>query len=166
VRIEEPLASNERLPAPWMPQTITASTSTRSPARRSDTRRPGRSPHSTLAKRSPSLSPVATVIPIDDLRRSARAALFEGRDDVPVSIFVTQYERGQGPSLHLHPYPEVFVVQTGTAVFTAGDEELTVTAGHIVVVPARTPHGFKSAGEDTLHVVSVHPSATVQQTDL
>ncbi|MBW3653947.1 MAG: cupin domain-containing protein [Actinobacteria bacterium] len=109
---------------------------------------------------------MATVIPLEDLRRSATAALFEGRDDVPVSIFVTEYERGQGPSLHLHPYPEVFVVQTGTAVFTAGDEELVVEAGHVVVVPARTPHGFKGAGEDTLRVVSVHPSGTVEQTDL
>jgi quercetin dioxygenase-like cupin family protein len=109
---------------------------------------------------------MATVIPIEDLRRSPTAALFQGRDEAPVSIFVTQYERGQGPSLHLHPYPEVVVVQTGTATFTAGDEQLTVAAGHIVVVPAETPHGFKGAGDDTLRVVSVHPSPTVQQTDL
>lgn len=109
---------------------------------------------------------MATVTALQDLRRSATAALFEGRDDVDVSIFVTQYERGQGPSLHLHPYPEVFVVQTGTAAFTAGDEQLVVAGGHIVVVPARTPHGFKSAGDETLRVVSVHPSATVEQTNL
>ena len=109
---------------------------------------------------------MATVIPIDDLRRSPTAALFEGGDDVPVSIFVTAYQRGQGPALHVHPYPEVFVVQTGTAVFTAGEEELTVGAGNIVVVPAQTPHGFKGGGDDTLRVVSVHPSATVQQRDL
>ena len=109
---------------------------------------------------------MATVIPIEDLRRSATAALFEGRDDLAVSIFVTEYDRGQGPSLHLHPYPEVFVVQTGTAAFTVGDDELIVTGRHIVVVPARTPHGFAGAGDDTLRVVSVHPSGTVQQTNL
>jgi mannose-6-phosphate isomerase-like protein (cupin superfamily) len=109
---------------------------------------------------------MASVIPIEDLRRSATAALFEGRDDVPISIFVTEYERGQGPSLHLHPYPEVFVVQTGTAAFKAGEEELVVEAGHIVVVPARTPHGFECDGDDRLRVVSVHPSPTVEQTDL
>jgi quercetin dioxygenase-like cupin family protein len=109
---------------------------------------------------------MATVIPIADLRRSATAALFQGRDDVAISIFVTEYERGQGPVLHLHPYPEVFVVQTGTAAFTAGDDELIVTGGHIVIVPAQTPHGFKGAGGDTLRVVSVHPSGTVEQTNL
>jgi mannose-6-phosphate isomerase-like protein (cupin superfamily) len=110
---------------------------------------------------------MATVTPIDELRRSPTAALFEGRDQAPVSIFVTAYpDRGKGPDLHLHPYPEVFVVEAGTAVFTAGDEQLTVEAGHIVVVPAETPHGFKNAGDRTLRVVSVHPSPTVQQTNL
>ena len=106
------------------------------------------------------------VIPLEELRRSATAALFEGREDIPVSIFVTAYERGQGPSLHLHPYPEVFVVQAGTATFTVGDGEVVVAEGHVAVVPARTPHGFKCAGDETLRVVSVHPSSTVQQTDL
>ena len=109
---------------------------------------------------------MATVIPIKDLQRSATAALFEGRDVLAISIFVTEYERGQGPSLHLHPYPEVFVVQAGTAAFTVGDDELTVTGGHIVIAPAQTPHGFKGAGDDKLRVVSVHPSGTVQQTNL
>ena len=109
---------------------------------------------------------MASVTPIEDLRLSHRAALFEGGEQAPVSIFVTEYSRGEGPDLHLHPYPEVFVVETGTAQFTAGDEQLTVPAGNIVVVPAQTPHGFKGAGEDKLRVVSVHPSPSVQQTDL
>ena len=41
-----------------------------------------------------------------------------------------------------------------------------MAAGHIVVVPAETPHGFKGAGDDTLRVVSVHPNPRVEQTDL
>jgi len=109
---------------------------------------------------------MASVTAIEDVRRSPTTALFQGRDEAPVSIFVTVYQRGQGPSLHLHPYPEVFVVEAGTAVFTAGDEQLRVTEGHIVVVPAQTPHGYKNPGDDTLRVVSVHASPTVQQTEL
>ena len=109
---------------------------------------------------------MAKVISIDDLRVSPTAALFQGEGDPPVSIFVTRYSRGQGPQLHLHPYPEVFVVEAGTAEFTAGDETLTVAAGNIVVVPEQTPHRFEGAGDDELRVVSVHPSGTVQQTDL
>jgi quercetin dioxygenase-like cupin family protein len=107
-----------------------------------------------------------TVIPIEGLRRSPTAALFEGRDQIDVSIFVTEYQRDQGPDLHVHPYPEVFVVEQGTGRFTAGDEQVEVAGGNIVIVPAETPHGFKCAGDDTLRVVSVHPSPTVQQTNL
>jgi mannose-6-phosphate isomerase-like protein (cupin superfamily) len=109
---------------------------------------------------------MASITAIEDVRLSERAALYQGRDDAPVSIFITQYDRGEGPDLHLHPYPEVFVVEEGTAVFTAGDEQLTVAAGHIVVVPEQTPHGYKNPADEKLRVVSVHPSPTVQQTDL
>ena len=109
---------------------------------------------------------MASVTPIDSIRRSPTAALFEGRDEIPVSMFITRYERGQGPDLHYHPYAEAFVVETGTATFTVGDDEVFVEAGNVVVVPPETVHGFKCAGDDTLRVVSVHPSPTVQQTDL
>jgi mannose-6-phosphate isomerase-like protein (cupin superfamily) len=113
-----------------------------------------------------SLRAMATVIPIEDLRLSPRAARFEGGEETPISTFVTRYARGEGPNLHLHPYPETFVVQTGSARFTAGDEQLTVAAGHIVIVPADTPHGFKNPAEETLNVLSVHASPRVIQTDL
>jgi quercetin dioxygenase-like cupin family protein len=110
---------------------------------------------------------MARVIPFDEIRLSHRAALYEGgADGVDASTFITQYERGEGPDLHLHPYPEVFVVHAGTAEFTAGDERLTVAAGNVVVVPPETPHGFKGAGDDTLRVVSIHPSPKVEQTNL
>lgn len=108
----------------------------------------------------------ARVISLRDLRYSATASLFEGGDDVPVSVFVTKYQAEQGPQLHVHPYPEVFVVETGTAAFTVGEDELTVGAGNVVVVEGHTPHGFKSAGEETLRVVSVHPNPKVEQTNI
>lgn len=109
---------------------------------------------------------MAKVIPFDEVRRSETTVLFQGGDDTPVSMFVMAYPRGRGPDLHLHPYPETFVVQEGTATFTAGDEQLTVNGGHVVVVPANTPHGFKNHSDEILRVVSVHPSPQVIQTDL
>jgi mannose-6-phosphate isomerase-like protein (cupin superfamily) len=60
----------------------------------------------------------------------------------------------------------VFVVASGTAVFTVGDDEFTVETDHVVVVPADMPHGFRGAGDDTLRVVSSHPSGRVEQTFL
>jgi len=107
-----------------------------------------------------------TVIPLEEIRYSPTSFLFEGGDELGVSVFVTEYDHGQGPDLHYHPYKEVFVVQTGTARFTVGDEQLEVTGGHIVVAPEETPHGFKNAGEDKLRVLSVHPSPELVQTNV
>jgi quercetin dioxygenase-like cupin family protein len=108
------------------------------------------------------------VIPLESLRRGATACLFEGGDRAPVSMFVTEYpQRGQGPDLHVHPYPEVFLVQSGVGEFTAGEEKTRVAAGNFVIVPADTPHGFKNAEDgSTLRVVSVHPNPHVIQEDL
>lgn len=80
--------------------------------------RPGCSGGRSIGPRFMSIAPWRRSSPVDDLRRSPTAALFEGGDDVDVAIFVTRYERGQGPDLHVHPYAEVFVVRAGTAVFT------------------------------------------------
>ena len=109
---------------------------------------------------------LATVIPLAELRRSATAALFEGGGSDRGLDLRHQVRAGQGPDLHLHPYPEAFVVETGTATFTVGEGEQTVGAGHVVVVPAETVHGFKCADDDTLRVVSVHPAPKTEQTDV
>jgi quercetin dioxygenase-like cupin family protein len=90
------------------------------------------------------------------------AALFPGGHDAPISIFVIEFPRAD---LHVHPYPVVLLVETGTASFTGGEKRFTVTGEHVVVVPAQTPDSFKGASDDTLRVVSVQPSPTVIQTD-
>ena len=109
---------------------------------------------------------MARVIPIEDVRYTPAVALFEGHDDTPVSVYVTEFERGEGTPLHLHPYPEVFLVERNTALFTVGEEELTVTEGHFVVVPANTPHRYIGASDNPVRVVSVHASGQVEQTNL
>ncbi len=106
------------------------------------------------------------VISLEDLRRSPTASLFEGGDEIGVSVFVTAYGRGQGPQLHRHPYPEVFVVQTGEAAFSIGGERVVVPAGHLAIVPADTAHNFRNERDDTLRVTSVHPRGRIGQTDL
>ena len=109
---------------------------------------------------------VPTVVPLDQLRSASGTALFEGGDEVPLSVFVVAHERGQGPEPHFHPYPELFVVEAGTGTFTVDGEETTVTAGHIVVVPGGAVHQFKGAGDDTLRLVAIHPSPSVVQTNV
>ena len=100
--------------------------------------------------------------PLDDFRRNDVAWRFEG-GDVQLSFFVTRFEPGDGPSLHVHPYAEVFLVQEGEATFTMGEREEVVRAASVVVVPGGTPHRFVTSGAGPSLVVSIHPSGEVVQ---
>src|SRR3712207_393761 len=109
---------------------------------------------------------MARVIPVEEVRYTPAVAVFEGHDEAPISFYVTEFERGEGTPLHVHPYPELFLVERNTARFTAGEEELIVEAGHFVLVPANTPHRYVGASDEAVRVVSVQPSGTVVQTNL
>ena len=65
---------------------------------------------------------------------------------------------GSGPRMHRCPYEEVFLVQEGTATFTAGEETLEVTGGQVVVVQAGVPHKFVNSGAGRLRQIDIHAS--------
>jgi len=112
---------------------------------------------------------MALVIPLDELRSSPTASLFEGSrhaEGVEISCFVVDTTPGRGPLLHTHPYPEVFVVLEGEATFTVGDEEVVVTGGNVAIAPGETPHKFINSGDGPLKMVNIHQSGEVVQTDL
>jgi mannose-6-phosphate isomerase-like protein (cupin superfamily) len=67
---------------------------------------------------------------------------------------------GFGPRLHQHPYTETFIIRSGRARFTVGDEELDGEAGQIIVVPALTPHKFANLGPDRFQSTNIHASDT------
>ena len=101
----------------------------------------------------------ARVVDLGDPERGDDPGEFQGRHlDANVSIIVVDAPPGGGPKLHRHPYEEVFVVQEGTATFTAGDEKIEVTSGQVVVVPAGVPHKFVNSGSGRLRQVDVHAS--------
>jgi mannose-6-phosphate isomerase-like protein (cupin superfamily) len=75
-----------------------------------------------------------------------------------VSVIVVDAPPGGGPRLHKHPYEEVFVIQDGTATFTAGDETIKANGGQVVVVPGGVPHKFVNTGEGRLRQVDIHAS--------
>lgn len=82
---------------------------------------------------------------------------------VAISFFIVQTAPGRGPSLHVHPYQEVFVLQEGQATFTIGDSTIEVSDGHVVVAPANVPHKFKNSGAEPLQMITIHPSTEIIQ---
>jgi quercetin dioxygenase-like cupin family protein len=103
---------------------------------------------------------------LEDSRISDTLARFEGADEIPLSVFVTEFPRGDGPPLHIHPYAEIFLIESGSVAFTVEGEVTEVAAGNLVIVPADTRHKFEGLDDEVNRVVSVHPSAKVVQEDL
>ena len=83
-----------------------------------------------------------------------------------VSFFLVNSLPGMGPDLHKHPYPETWIVRSGTARITADDEEIDVGPGDIAVVGAETPHKFKNTGTGRLDIICIHASPRMIQEDL
>ena len=93
---------------------------------------------------------------------------FEGQDigtGVTVLFFVTD-EIGVGPRWHVHPYDEIFIVRTGRALFTIGDEKIEANAGDILLGPASIPHKYHNLGPGNLETTDIHLSERWIQTDL
>jgi quercetin dioxygenase-like cupin family protein len=100
------------------------------------------------------------VIRNDELPHSDNSFAFQGadHDGVGVSFFLVNAAPGRGPSLHTHDYPEVFIMLEGQATFRGLDEQVEVSAGDVVVVPAGEPHGFNASGDGSRQVnIHVNP---------
>ena len=103
-------------------------------------------------------------LPFTDLPGSERARRFEGKDHgAKVSFFISTHAPGEGPRLHRHPYEETFILLSGTATFTVGDETMTPAPGHVLIVPANAPHKFVNAGDTRLQQVSIHSAPEMVQ---
>jgi quercetin dioxygenase-like cupin family protein len=100
------------------------------------------------------------VIGLDELPATATARELVGADHggAGVCLIFLDAPPGHGPSLHRHPYEEIFVVQEGEATFTADGEERVVRAGEIVIVPAGVAHGFVNSGDGPLRQLDIHVS--------
>jgi quercetin dioxygenase-like cupin family protein len=101
---------------------------------------------------------VTRIIAREELPHSGSAHRFEGyrHGGVNVSFFLSDTPPGGGPSLHTHPYDEVFVVQEGDLIFTVGGNTVEATGGHIVVAPAGVPHRFVNPGPGRAWHIDVH----------
>jgi mannose-6-phosphate isomerase-like protein (cupin superfamily) len=65
---------------------------------------------------------------------------------------------GDGPSLHRHPYEEVFIIQEGRCTFHVDGNEFDAVAGDIVIAPAGAAHRFVNTGDGPLRQVDIHVS--------
>src|SRR5436305_6811324 len=98
----------------------------------------------------------------------ALRGLLEGKG-VQTNITLLRYVTdvvGEGPTLHVHPYDEIFMITEGRARFTVGDRTIDAEAGDVVLGPANIPHGYQNLGPGRLHLLDIQLSPEWLQFDL
>lgn len=85
--------------------------------------------------------------------------------DATVLFFATA-KVGDGPRWHVHPYDELFIIRTGRALFTIGDEKIEAEAGDVLLGPANRPHKYSNLGPGLLESIDIHLSDRWIQEDL
>jgi mannose-6-phosphate isomerase-like protein (cupin superfamily) len=83
--------------------------------------------------------------------------------DVAISMFLVEAQLGRGAPLHIHEYDEIVLVQEGMSRFVIGELIREALPGDILVVKARTPHGFVNAGSGILKQLDIHVSPRFRQ---
>ncbi|MBB3210346.1 mannose-6-phosphate isomerase-like protein (cupin superfamily) [Rhodopirellula rubra] len=81
-------------------------------------------------------------------------------------LFYATEEIGEGPRWHVHPYDEVFIVRTGRALFTIGDQKIEADTGDVLMGPANIPHKYHNLGPGKLETTDIHVSDRWIQTNL
>ena len=94
------------------------------------------------------------------LNSGAHFGLLEGKS-LHTNITLIRYFTdvvGEGPTLHVHPYDEIFTITEGRARFTVGDKTIDAEAGDVVLGPANIPHGYQNLGPGRLDSLDIHLS--------
>ena len=101
-----------------------------------------------------------TILNRADLPHDNSTFDFEGQryDNTDVSFIWVNMPPGESVRLHKHAYKEIFIILEGAATYTIDSTTLTVEAGHIVIVPADTPHKFVNSGGTRLKQIDIHVS--------
>ena len=92
------------------------------------------------------------------------AAIFTGAEHggMPLSMFLLDAPPGSGPQPHRHPYPEVFVIHAGSAVFRLGEDDVHAGTGDIVIAPTGVVHSFTATGQSDLRLTAIHPATRIE----
>jgi mannose-6-phosphate isomerase-like protein (cupin superfamily) len=89
----------------------------------------------------------------------AREFVGDDHGGLGITFLVVDAPPGRGPSLHRHPYAEIFIVQEGEVTMTDGQSERVIRAGDVAVVGPGEPHAFTNTGDGPLRQIDIHLSS-------
>ncbi|MEY9965514.1 mannose-6-phosphate isomerase-like protein (cupin superfamily) [Streptacidiphilus sp. MAP12-16] len=100
------------------------------------------------------------VFRMDDLdaeRAANKGAYLRFLNERTMSVGLYALDQGASDPQNPHKQDEVYVVVSGRAYLTVGDETTTVGRGSVVYVPAGMPHRFHHISEDLRVLVVFSP---------
>ncbi|SFD21511.1 cupin domain-containing protein [Streptomyces aidingensis] len=90
-------------------------------------------------------------------RRANEGAYLQFLRERNMSVGLYALGAGETDSQQPHRQDEVYVVMSGRALLTVGDETATVARGSVAYVPAGVPHKFHHISEDLRVLVVFSP---------
>lgn len=72
------------------------------------------------------------------------------------TITVFAFDAGEGLSEHTAPYDAIVQVLEGEAEITVGGRPYTLTAGEMIIMPARVPHALSARQRFKMLLVMIH----------
>src|SRR4051794_31498455 len=93
------------------------------------------------------------------LSNIAREFVGDDHGGLGITFLVVDAQPGRGPSLHRHPYAEIFIVQEGEVTMTDGQSERVVRAGDVAVAGPGGPHPFTDTGHGPVGPIDTHLSS-------
>jgi mannose-6-phosphate isomerase-like protein (cupin superfamily) len=100
------------------------------------------------------------VFRLDDLdaeRAANQGAYLRFLKERTMSAGLYALKAGESDPQQPHDQDEIYLVVSGRAAITVGEETTTVARGSVVYVPARTPHRFHHISEDLRVMVVFSP---------
>ena len=87
------------------------------------------------------------------VQKMGKSAIFES---ARLLVGLNAFEPGQEHALHAHAgQDKVYQVIEGEGVFLLEGQELTMTAGDLLVAPEGVPHGVRNSGAGRLLVLAI-----------
>jgi quercetin dioxygenase-like cupin family protein len=71
------------------------------------------------------------------------------------TLAFTTLDPGHAPNPHSHPHEQIVYILSGSLRFTAGDEQVTVGPGDMLVIPPGTEHWAETIGSEPALDLSV-----------
>ncbi len=95
----------------------------------------------------------------------SRQAPFTGDDSQNFNFGVVNFSAGSRNKFHTHTSDQLLIVTEGTGVVATQQEERTVTAGDVILIPAGESHWHGAPGETPMSHITIQAKGSTTTQD-